>query len=227
MPLWSGIQKIGMLSYSIYLIHEPLLNTYILVGNWLIPAQYRQDYMPFLIVLVTWLPVFLIALFWHQLIELPAIAIGKRLSEKPVSHRVAKPTASGIFARHRWMMFGAFILLLSGTLLIGAKLTPLSPESSNNLAWSLATNFDPKSRDGVRAVKLAEDACQRTSFEKTMLVGTLAAAYAEAGRFENAVATAQMACALAVTHGETNLLSRNQELLQLYQNRQPYHEPAR
>jgi hypothetical protein len=52
----------------------------------------------------------------------------------------------------------------------------------------------------------------------------LAAAYAEAGRFDQAIATGQKACALASELGETNLLARNQELVALYQAHQPYHE---
>ena len=58
------------------------------------------------------------------------------------------------------------------------------------------------------------------------MVGTLAAAYAEAGRFDEAIATAQKACELAARNGEANLLQKNQQLLELYQNHQPYHEPA-
>jgi Flp pilus assembly protein TadD len=95
----------------------------------------------------------------------------------------------------------------------------------NNQAWDLATSSDATIRDGARAVQLAESACEQTHFRMTAMVGTLAAAYAEAGRFDEAVATGQKACALASELGETNLLKRNQELVILYQARQPYHEP--
>jgi hypothetical protein len=57
-----------------------------------------------------------------------------------------------------------------------------------------------------------------------VFVGTLAAAYAEAGRFDDAVATAQKACVLASTHGEPDLLQHNQELLAAYQKHQAWHE---
>jgi hypothetical protein len=60
----------------------------------------------------------------------------------------------------------------------------------------------------------------------TPLVGTLAAAYAEAGRFDDAIATAQKACALATAAGEQDLLEKNQKLLALYRAHQPYHEAA-
>ena len=53
-----------------------------------------------------------------------------------------------------------------------------------------------------------------------------AAAYAEAGRFDEAIATAQKACASATAKGETELLAVNQKLLAQYQQHQPYHEAA-
>jgi len=108
------------------------------------------------------------------------------------------------------------------------RLNPDSPDGLNNLAWLLATCPDVKVRDGARAIELAEHACQLTQFKATVFLGTLAAAYAEAGRFNDATTTAQKACALASTTGEKELLKRNQELLALYQSHQPYHErPAK
>jgi hypothetical protein len=99
-----------------------------------------------------------------------------------------------------------------------------SPELLNNLAWALATSADPRLRNGPRAVQLAEQACARTYDQQTIMIGTLAAAYAEAGRFEQAVAAAQKACASASARGETNLLQANQNLLKLYQEHQAWHE---
>jgi len=99
------------------------------------------------------------------------------------------------------------------------------PAVLNNQAWELATSPDAKIRDGTRAVELAESACEQTHYRMTIMVGTLAAAYAEAGRFDEAISTGQKACALASELGETNLLKRNQELVTLYLAHQPYHEP--
>jgi len=99
------------------------------------------------------------------------------------------------------------------------------PEILNNLAWRLATSPDPKVRDGTQAVPLAQRACELTHYQKTIYIGTLAAAYAEAGRFDDAISTAQKACTLASKSGEQDLLRRNQELLVLYRAHQPYHEP--
>jgi protein O-mannosyl-transferase len=97
-------------------------------------------------------------------------------------------------------------------------------EILNNLAWLLATSPDAHIRDGVQAVKYAGRACELTHYGVTILVGTLAAAYAEAGRFDDALATAQKACALAEKSGEQDLLEKNQRLLELYRAHQPYHE---
>ena len=60
----------------------------------------------------------------------------------------------------------------------------------------------------------------------TPLVSTLAAAYAEAGRYDDAIAAAQKACALATAAGEQELLEKNQQLLILYRAHQPYYEAA-
>jgi tetratricopeptide (TPR) repeat protein len=106
------------------------------------------------------------------------------------------------------------------------QIKPDSVDVLNNLAWLLATCPDAHLRDGVQAVKHAERACELTHYGVTPLVGTLAAAYAEAGRYDDAIAAAQKACALAAAAGEQDLLERNQKLLALYRAHQPYHEAA-
>jgi tetratricopeptide (TPR) repeat protein len=98
------------------------------------------------------------------------------------------------------------------------------PGVLNNTAWELATSSNPAVRSGGLAVRLAERACELTQRQVTVMLGTLAAAYAEAGRFDDAVATAEKACALARQHGETELLKRNEELRELYRQHQPYRE---
>jgi hypothetical protein len=63
-----------------------------------------------------------------------------------------------------------------------------------------------------------------THYQTTVYLGTLAAAYAEAGRFQEAITTARKAVALAHTNGQKDLEQANQRLLDLYQAGQPYHE---
>ena len=94
---------------------------------------------------------------------------------------------------------------------------------NNDLAWSLATSPDPGLRNGPLAVKLAEGACQKTDYRETALVGTLAAAYAEAGRFDDAISTAQKTITLAKQNNQQDLLLANQKSLALYLRHQPYH----
>src|SRR5205814_2231760 len=102
------------------------------------------------------------------------------------------------------------------------KLRPASIEALNNLAWAFATCNDPAIRNGTRAVKLAEQACELTRYDQVTFVGTLAAAYAEAGKFSDAVATAEKACVLASESGQQEALKKNQELLELYRSGKPY-----
>jgi len=98
------------------------------------------------------------------------------------------------------------------------------PESLNDLAWILATSPDAAVRNGREAVTLAERACKLTNYKMPLLIGTLAAAYAEAGRFPDAVSSAEKARAAALEAGQKDLAQKNQELLELYRVRKAYHE---
>jgi tetratricopeptide (TPR) repeat protein len=94
----------------------------------------------------------------------------------------------------------------------------------NNLAWVLAADREATNRNGAEAVRLAERACTLTDRQIPVLVGTLAAAYAEAGRFKEAIETAQQARALAQAAGQPEVAERNRQLLALYQSGQAFHE---
>jgi protein O-mannosyl-transferase len=103
---------------------------------------------------------------------------------------------------------------------------PFSVEVSNNLAWILATSADDSVRNGTGAVALAEKACQQTQNQDAMTMGTLAAAYAEAGHFSEAVATAEKAANLAAAVGDSRFANINTQLMQLYRAGKPFHEKA-
>lgn len=103
---------------------------------------------------------------------------------------------------------------------------PESAELLNDLAWLLAASPNKPTRDGTQAVVYGEKACELTHFKMPVMIGTLAAAYAEAGQFDKAIATAEKACAVASEAGQAELLKRNTELLELYRQHKPYHEPA-
>ena len=104
------------------------------------------------------------------------------------------------------------------------EIYPDRPDTLNNLAWILATDPRPEIRRGAEAVKFASAACQWTHDQDPLMLGTLAAAYAEDGDFDEAIATAQQAHDLAAAQGKTDLAARNLQLLALYRARQPYHE---
>jgi len=105
------------------------------------------------------------------------------------------------------------------------SLNPKLPDVLNNLAWILATRPDAEVRNGGQAVRLAEQACLLTGYRNVMIVGTLGAAYAEAGRFEEAMATARKVEALALADGNKELAEKNHKLAELFRSRQPFREP--
>jgi tetratricopeptide (TPR) repeat protein len=103
-------------------------------------------------------------------------------------------------------------------------LQPNQPEVLNDLAWILAASPHAEMRNGAEAVKLATRACQLVRNTQPVLIGTLAAAYAEAGRWDEAVAAAQKAHDLAAADGLKALAERNLQLQQLYRAHQPFRE---
>lgn len=86
----------------------------------------------------------------------------------------------------------------------------------NDLAWLLATCPMDEVRNGTKAVQLAERACKATEHANPVLLGTLAAAYAELGRFPEAIATARKALGLVLP--EDKLLAQGlREQIRLYE----------
>jgi Flp pilus assembly protein TadD len=98
------------------------------------------------------------------------------------------------------------------------KIDPKDTQALNNLAWILATSPDPFPRDGAKAVKLAEQADSLTSGQSPVIGATLAAAYAEVGRFADAVKTAQHALQLATAEGNLARASSIRNQIELYQS---------
>jgi len=101
------------------------------------------------------------------------------------------------------------------------RIAPDSVEAAANLAWLLATHPDPKIRDANQAVTLAEHAADLTQYRNAMVLNALAAAYASAGLFDKAVATAQAALSLASADHNDQLADQLRKSLQLYQQQKP------
>ena len=104
------------------------------------------------------------------------------------------------------------------------KLKPDLMGSANNLAWLLATIDDDALRDGNRAVEVAEQVCRLQGRPTPGNLDTLAAAYAEAGQFDDAVEAAAKALKLATASKNDEFAARIRIRLKLYQQRTPFHE---
>lgn len=96
--------------------------------------------------------------------------------------------------------------------------------SLNNIAWNLATAADPAVRNGPMALDLARALDERSGIRNAQFLETLAAAYAETGQFDRAIATAEQIPAMAKLSGEFEVAARNERVLQLYRDRQPYRQ---
>jgi len=96
----------------------------------------------------------------------------------------------------------------------------------NNLAWVLATSPQASARNGPRAIELAQQAERLSGGRNPSILGTLAAAYAEAGHFPEAVATAQRALALAVAQGRTADANSLRTQLAGYQAGSAFRDPS-
>jgi tetratricopeptide (TPR) repeat protein len=107
------------------------------------------------------------------------------------------------------------------------QIKPDYSDAQNNLAWSLATTPQASLRDGKKAVELARQANQVTRGQDLDILGTLAAAYAEAGRFNDAIQNAQKAIDLAKATGQQDQISQLNNELKLYESRLPFHEDSK
>ena len=93
------------------------------------------------------------------------------------------------------------------------------------LARQLATAADPQARDGPQAVRLAEQLTQNED-PGPQAFGVLAAAYAETGRFDDAVRACTTAIEKARQIGAQGVVERQQERLELYRSGRPFHQTA-
>jgi tetratricopeptide (TPR) repeat protein len=101
-------------------------------------------------------------------------------------------------------------------------LKPDNVEVLNNLAWILASTSNKNIRNGAEAVQLAEHACALTQRREPLLLGTLAAAYAAADQFKEAVETAKEARYKAIAAGQKDVAERNRQLVELYRAGKAY-----
>jgi tetratricopeptide (TPR) repeat protein len=102
------------------------------------------------------------------------------------------------------------------------KVQPACVLARESLARLLATCPDDKARDGKRAVDYATTACEQTGWKDPSCLDTLAAAYAEAGQFEEAVRYQTRALDDPTLKGDLRAAASRR--LELYQQKRPFRE---
>ena len=104
------------------------------------------------------------------------------------------------------------------------QIRPNDLRAAGHLAWVLATSPDSSLRNGARAVELASRADRLSGGQDPVLLATLAAAYAESGKFADAVAAIQRALSHAGAQGDSPLAAALREQLALYRAGKPLRE---
>jgi cytochrome c-type biogenesis protein CcmH/NrfG len=99
---------------------------------------------------------------------------------------------------------------------------PASARAYDGLARLLATCPDEKVRDGKRAVEYATTACERSGWNEPYCLDTLAAAYAEAGQFDEAVRYQTRAVDDPALGGDFRTAADKR--LELYRQMKPFRE---
>jgi len=105
----------------------------------------------------------------------------------------------------------------------------IQPENGNaasNLAWVFAACTDDSIRDGAHSAQLGEKALRISGGKIPMIYKVLAAAYAESGRFADAVETAQRGAELATSQGNFALAAELESSIALYQSGRPLRDPS-
>jgi protein O-mannosyl-transferase len=106
------------------------------------------------------------------------------------------------------------------------RLQPDSAMALGQVAWVLASSPEASVRNGAKAVELAGRAAKLTGGRDAEVLDTLAAAYAEAGRFPEAVATAQQALPLATVQSNLTLVDSLRTQIGLYQAGSPFRDTS-
>ncbi len=102
------------------------------------------------------------------------------------------------------------------------ELVPGAIAPMTSLAWMLATAGNVELRAPSEAVTLGEEAARLTDRQNVRVLDALAAAYASAGQFDQAVTTQGVAVRLAEELGARTAAAELRRRLAMYQRREPY-----
>ena len=105
----------------------------------------------------------------------------------------------------------------------------VEPEAAtlNRIAWVLATCPIVELRDCEHAIEIAQHLCEITEHAHPVALDTLAAAYAECGRWADAVAWGRRAIATALAQGDTSMADSFRPRLKIYKDRLAEHAKGR
>jgi tetratricopeptide (TPR) repeat protein len=143
---------------------------------------------------------------WSEAVELFTKTVGANSTDPKAHYEFATALAHTKKTREAMSQYASALLL-----------QPDYPDALDGLAWILCTDVNPDFRNGTEAVKMAERACALTASKDAEKLKTLAAAYAEAGRFEEAVNTVR---AMMLT--DAHQKPESELMLKLFQAAQPW-----
>jgi len=107
------------------------------------------------------------------------------------------------------------------------EIDPNNVAAQSGLAWTLATAPDPTLRNGAEALAISQRLSQTTEASNPVILRVLAAAYAEAGRFPEAIETTERGIAFATSQYRADLAALLQNDLKLLQSAQPLRDAGK
>jgi Flp pilus assembly protein TadD len=103
---------------------------------------------------------------------------------------------------------------------------PSSSIGLDAIAWVFATSANSSLRNGQKAIDVASRACKIANYKNPRLLNTLAAAYAEAGRFPEATAITETARRVAESSNDVDAFRFSEKLHELFASHAPYRESS-
>ena len=104
------------------------------------------------------------------------------------------------------------------------RFDPDNFDAANNLAWLLCTTNDPGLRDPAQALELARHAVELAREASPAAYRTLAVAYAENSRFDEAITAAQHGIALCEAIGNRALAADLERCVEIFKNGKTWRE---
>jgi tetratricopeptide (TPR) repeat protein len=149
--------------------------------------------------------------------EKAAVAYGRSLALDPANATMRHQLFTVLF---RMGLYDQAASVLAD----GVRRDPEAMSLAASLAWLRATCPDDTVRNGERALVLAERVCESDGYRDPYSLRTLAAAQAESGRFESAIATAERAQTMALEQGLADVAASLDRHLDAYRAGQPWRE---